>query len=98
MAIDKYSKHKPLNPLFDVVMKGLNGLVVIDVVAKRVSPSFGIVRNEYAACGRNAVQLPRPLWIRSNLTHKRIETRIKISALHSFRGGSFNLVFLSIPR
>ena len=27
MATDKYREHKALNPFFDVVMKGLNGLV-----------------------------------------------------------------------
>jgi len=27
MATDKYSKHKALNPFFDVVMQGLKGLV-----------------------------------------------------------------------
>src|SRR5258708_13035725 len=27
MATDKYPEHKVLNPFFDVVMKGLNGLV-----------------------------------------------------------------------
>ena len=27
MATDKYPKHKALKPFFDVVMKGLNGLV-----------------------------------------------------------------------
>jgi hypothetical protein len=27
MATDKYPEHKALNPFFDVVMKGLNGLV-----------------------------------------------------------------------
>ena len=27
MATDKYQKHKALKPFFDVVMRGLNGLV-----------------------------------------------------------------------